>query len=87
MQLTVDLPDDVFRTMDVSPGRWENEARKEVALGFYARGLISLGKAVEMSGASRMEFEGWLGERKIVRPFSEEDLRHELDWDWSEPEG
>lgn len=44
-------------------------------------------KAVELSGASRMEFEGWLGERKIVRPFSEEDLRHELEWDWAQSGG
>ncbi len=85
--MTVDIPDELLLTTEVPPARWETEARKEVAMGFYARGLISLGKAVEMSGASRMEFEGWLGERKIVRPFSEEDLRHELEWEWPQAGG
>jgi predicted HTH domain antitoxin len=57
----------------------ELEVRKELTLGYDALGLISVGKALEMSGASRMEFEWWLGEREIVRPFSEEDPRHELE--------
>ena len=33
---------------------WEREARKELALAFYARGVLSLGKTVELAETSRM---------------------------------
>lgn len=52
----------------------------DVAVSYYAQGLVSMGKATELSQLSRWEFEATLGERKIERNYSMEDLEADLRW-------
>jgi predicted HTH domain antitoxin len=78
--LTLDIPDEALAASPLPKVDWENEARKELALAFYARGLLSAGKATEWSGVSRMEFEQWIAERKIVRPLSVSDFDEDQAW-------
>ena len=78
MKLTLDIPDEAFLSFGMTGEDLRREAKKEIALAFYARGFVSLGKAVEIAETSRMQFERWLADRKIERPFSEEELEKEL---------
>ncbi len=80
MTVTLNLPDEVFAAAGVPEGRVEDEARKELALAFYGRGILSCGKACELAGTSRMEFDRLLKERKIVRAYDVEDLETDLEW-------
>lgn len=48
------------------------------AVSLYASGQISIGKAAELSGLSRGEFETVLSDRSIERNYSKEDLEHDL---------
>ena len=80
MRVTLEIPDEIFAAARLPEGGWERAAKKELALAFYARGVLSLGKAVELAETSRMTFEGWLAERKIERPFSTSDLTKEVEW-------
>lgn len=78
MTLTLDISDDALTELHFGREDLRREAKKEIALAFYARGFVSLGKAVEIAETSRMQFERWLADRKIERPFSEEELEKEL---------
>lgn len=80
MTLTLDISESVFSELGIGREELQSEARKELALAFYVRGFVSLGKAVELAGTTRMMFEGWLRERQIERPFSDEEMKHELAW-------
>lgn len=80
MTLTLDISDAVFSGLGIGREEIQNEARKELALAFYARGFVSLGKAVELAGTTRIVFEGWLRERKIERPYTVDDLSDDLEW-------
>ena len=58
----------------------ENRVALELAILYYRQGLISSGKASELSGLTRLEFEKQLTEQRIERPGSLEHLRQDLEW-------
>lgn len=80
MRLILDISDDALTELHFGREELRREAKKELALAFYARGFVSLGKAVEIAETSRMQFEWWLVDRKIERPFSEEEMAREIAW-------
>ncbi len=80
LNVILDIPDEVLEAAPFDLSDWEGEAKKELSLAFYARGLISAGKAAEMAGVPRRHFEGWLAERRIERPLSNSDVHADLDW-------
>lgn len=77
MIVNLDIPDEALGGTNLPKAEWESEVRKEIALAFYERGLLSAGKATELSKVSRMTFEQWVAERKIVRPLVLSDLDQE----------
>jgi len=79
MQVTLDIPDDLARTLRRGSGALDKQVRMDLAIHYYEHGDLSVGRAAEFSGVSRADFERELAARKIVRPFSEKDLRHELE--------
>jgi predicted HTH domain antitoxin len=80
MQLTIQIPDAALRAMRMPADQIEAELKKELALVLYSREVLSAGKATEMAGISRLEFEALLAERRIERPFSIEELERDLSW-------
>ena len=80
MTVTLEIPDEIVSAARLAEGDWAGEVKKELALAFYERGVLSLGKAVELAEVTRMEFEGWLAVRKIERPFAVGDLERDLRW-------
>ncbi len=52
----------------------EEEFRAEMALLLYQAGLLTLGKARELSGLNAIAFQQFLGARKIEVPYSEENF-------------
>jgi len=77
-KITVDIPDDVASSLRLPPDTAEKEVRKELALTLYARRLLPLGKARKLSGLSRRDFEALLGERRVPRDYTEEELEEDL---------
>lgn len=59
---------------EAPPGEVEMELRKELALALYRRGVLSSGKARQLVGMTRWQFEELLGERRVVRHYTEKDL-------------
>jgi len=77
-KLMLEVPPEVVDAVRLPPEEMENELLKELALGLYRRGVLSLGKARVLAQMDRWEFERLLGERRVLRHYTEEDLEDDL---------
>ena len=68
IQLTIDLPEDVFALLRTSPTEFVGELRLAAAVKWYELGMISQSKAAELAGVSRQKFLMALNRFK-VSPF------------------
>ena len=75
---TLKIPEEIVNALRVPPDDIEAELYKELALALYQRGMLSSGKATELSGLTRQQFEDLLGQRKIKRHYGEADLEEDL---------
>lgn len=78
MQVTLEIPDSVIASTSMTAVDLMLEAKRELALSLYGRGVLSAGKAAELAAMSRMAFEGVLAARVIEYPFSVADFEHEM---------
>lgn len=68
IQLTLELPEDVFSALRQEPEQFLREMRLAAAIKWYENQRISQGKASEIAGVSRVEFLEALA-RYDVSPF------------------
>lgn len=80
MPLVIEIPDEAVEAMHLPAAEVEAELKKELAVALYARGLLSIGKSVELAGVTRQEFESLLARRRIERPYDSAELEHDLAW-------
>ncbi len=80
MNVTLSIPDDLARELSENGTAVEHRVALDLAILYYQQGLISSGKAAEMSGSTRLEFEKELAEQRIERRGSLEQLREDLEW-------
>ncbi len=80
MLFTLEIPDDFVEGMCLPASDAQAEVRKEVALALYARGFLSIGKATELAGVTRVEFEAVLAKRHVERPYDATELERDLAW-------
>jgi len=66
MTVTLDIPDSVIQGLRVPEGEVPERLRLELALALYAQGALSLGKAAELAGMSRLPFGELAGERAFL---------------------
>ena len=55
-----------------------HQVRKELVLPLYACSILGFGKARELCGLTKWQFEELLGHRKVIRPYDEDDLAVDL---------
>jgi len=77
-KLNLEIPEEIVQSLKLPPGEIELELRKELALALYQRGVLSLGKARTLARMTRWEFQELLGQRKIPRHYTEQDLEEDL---------
>lgn len=80
MLVTLEIPDKVVEGMHLPASNAQAEVRKEIALALYARGLLSIGKATELAGVPRHDFEEVLAKRRVERPYDATELERDLAW-------
>lgn len=80
MNVTLSIPEGLVDELTKKGRSIERQLILDLAMHYYQHGDISLGKAAELSGLRRAEFESLLAEHKIERPGSVEHLQSDLDW-------
>ncbi|HEY2343531.1 MAG TPA: UPF0175 family protein [Chthoniobacteraceae bacterium] len=79
MLLTLEIPDSALAGMEMPPEDLQAELRRDLAVVLYARGALPIGKAMELTGLVRRDFERLLKERQICRPFDQTEVQRELE--------
>lgn len=64
-RLSIDLPDEALAALQVSPEEATHEARRILAIHWYAQERISQGTGARIAGLSRRDFLIALGEAKV----------------------
>jgi predicted HTH domain antitoxin len=77
-KLTLEIPDEVVDAVRLPPQEIEGEFRKELALALYQRGALSLGKARLLAEMTTWEFEELLGNRRVARHYTRQDLQEDV---------
>jgi predicted HTH domain antitoxin len=68
VQITIELPEEVFSALRSSPEVFVKEMRLAAAVKWYEIGMVSQSRASELAGVSRQEFLDSLSRFK-VSPF------------------
>jgi predicted HTH domain antitoxin len=76
--MSLQIPAEILSAVKLPPKEVEHEFRKELALALYQRGVLSLGKARLLAQMTRWEFEELLGQRKILRHYTDVDLEEDI---------
>jgi predicted HTH domain antitoxin len=79
MNISIDLPDEVFSAFRCTPNDFAKKMRLASASFWYQRGEISQEKAAQIAGLNRKEFLEYLAKEKIdVFQVDFDDLKQEL---------
>ncbi len=77
MNITVQIPESIARSLRVPEAEAEQRVREELAAALYARGLLSFGKASELARVSRFAFSDVVTERGIPRHYGQQELNED----------
>lgn len=76
--LILEIPETITQAMRLPPQQQKRQVLIELGLSLYAQGILSLGKARELSTLEKREFIELLGERQITRHYAAEDLEEDI---------
>ena len=80
MEITLQLPEEVFSALRRSPQEFAREMRLAAAIHWYERGEISQEKAAEIAGLDRTDFLRALArEQENVLVVDMDDLKQEIE--------
>ena len=77
--ISIEIPEDVMGTVNMSIKQWEAEIKKALALQLYNVKVLSFAQAQRVSGITKIEFHYLLGDRKIPRHYDIEDYREDME--------
>ena len=78
MTIMLEIPDSVARAIRLPRKEQSRQLKTELALGLYAQGILSFGKACELAEMTSLEFGILLGKRNIPRQYDEQDLQDDI---------
>lgn len=78
-KLTLEISSDLAEALRLPPNERLSRIQRELAIRLYQKGLLSFGKARELSGLSKWDFHLLLGEEGIERSYDEEELDIDLE--------
>lgn len=80
MILTLEIPEEIAAELGDSEQAVGARVKADLAANYYEARLVSMGRAAEMSGLRRGEFETLLAQRRSVRDYGADDLAADLAW-------
>lgn len=77
-RVTVELSEELVEAMKLPPEEVSMRLRKELAVRLYEKRLLGFGKARELAGMAKWEFQQFLGEEGVSRGYDVEELERDL---------
>jgi predicted HTH domain antitoxin len=77
-QFCLNIQKDVIQAISVPFSEAPQRLKRELAIRLYEKGLISFGKARELSEMPRWAFHELLGEEGVLRRYDVEELEEDL---------
>ena len=77
-KLTMEIPEDLIEAICLPRGEIPSRLKKELAVRLYEKGLLSFGRARELAGVSKWEFQFLLGEEGVLRRYDLQELEKDL---------
>lgn len=79
-KISVDLPSDILLTLNASENELREDIKLSLAIQMYLKQKVTIGKAAQIAGMSRFEFENKLSENKIpISNLDIEDVLNDVD--------
>ncbi len=78
MSIYIEIPDRIAQAIRLPLAEVQSQMQLELAVSLYARGILSFGKARELTQLSKYEFGVLLGRRGIPRHYQPEDLQDDI---------
>jgi predicted HTH domain antitoxin len=78
MSIRVELNDEIRDALRIPPEEQEGRLRKELALRLYEKGLLSLGKALQVAGMEKWDFLFLLAQEGICRQYDKNEMDRDL---------
>ncbi len=78
MSVVLEIPDQVAYAIRLPASEQQESLMTELAVALYARGILSFGKARELTPLNRVEFGLLLGRRDIPRHYTKQDLEEDI---------
>jgi len=78
MTFHVDIPESIASSLRLPMPEVEPRLRAELAIALYSQGILSFGKASELAEVAHYVFADSIGQRKIPRHYSDEELKQDL---------
>jgi len=78
MSLLLEIPDQVAQAIRLPLMEQQQQLMTELAVALYARGILSFGKARELTALNKAEFGLLLGRRGIPRHYTAQDVEDDI---------
>lgn len=78
MSITLDIPNNIHEALHVTPAEAAARLKLELAVSLYAQNALGLGKAAEVAGLSRLDFNDVLAGRNIPMHYGQKELDEDL---------
>ncbi|MGY6561407.1 MAG: UPF0175 family protein [Luteibaculaceae bacterium] len=77
--ISIDFPSDILLALNESESKLKSRIKVTLAIQLYRLQKLTIGKAAQLSGMSRLEFENELSKNKIsISNLNEEDILSDI---------
>ncbi len=84
MNIQLNIPDSIVKSIRLPENRIESELLKELAVALYSQEMLSFAQARQLASMGHYEFGQLLGSRNVVRHYGKEELQEDLNYARSE---
>lgn len=78
MAFRLTIPDSIVHSIKIPEARMAQSLSEELAVALYSDGFLSYGKARELAGVGKREFDSLLSQARTCRHYTEEELHEDL---------
>ncbi len=78
--ISIEFPSEILLALNESEKEFKKRIKISLAIKLYKTGKLTIGKAAQISGLTRYEFESYLSENKIsISDLAFDDVMHDLE--------